>query len=195
MADDEVNVTRAGINKSRLNVLNAGARTGLGLAANFLINRVHAVFALAAPRGRASGRTIRSIGVSPIIFKDGAWRCRVGPSVISGYWLHQGTGPAAGHGPRRPPPVDAILQWIKEKGIVPRSISGGLKGKAGLVYARKRHKKAIVDREMRQLAFMIARKIGRDGTLPFPYLTTAFVASKVEMQKIITQSIINSLRG
>ena len=45
------------------------------------------------------------------------------------------------------PPIDAILQWVKVKPIIPRENNG------------------IIPTE-KQLAYLIARKIGREGTDP-----------------------------
>jgi hypothetical protein len=45
------------------------------------------------------------------------------------------------------PPSDAILEWIKVKPVIPNPINGRIPSQ-------------------KQLAFLIARKIGRDGTQP-----------------------------
>lgn len=52
-----------------------------------------------------------------------------------------------GRKPGKMPPIDAILQWVKVKPIIPRENNG------------------VIPTE-KQLAYLIARKIGRDGTDP-----------------------------
>jgi len=54
-----------------------------------------------------------------------------------------------GRPPGKRPPINAILKWIQQKGITPRS---------GKPMSQK------------SLAFLIARKIGRDGIKPRPVL-------------------------
>lgn len=49
-----------------------------------------------------------------------------------------------GRGPGKMPPIDVIEQWIKIKPVIPEPINGRVP-------------------DTRQLAFLIARKIGRDG--------------------------------
>lgn len=51
-----------------------------------------------------------------------------------------------GRGPGKMPPIDAIEQWIKIKPVIPEARNGKIP-------------------DTRQLAFLIARKIGRDGTV------------------------------
>lgn len=51
-----------------------------------------------------------------------------------------------GRGPGKMPPIDVIEQWIKIKPVIPEPINGRVP-------------------DTRQLAFLIARKIGREGTV------------------------------
>ena len=60
---------------------------------------------------------------------------------LEDYWKYLENGRAAG----KMPPIDAILNWIRVKPIVPIAVSGKVPS-------------------ANQLAFLIARKIGRDGT-------------------------------
>lgn len=60
---------------------------------------------------------------------------------LEDYWKYLENGRKAG----KMPPIDAILQWIRVKPIVPRAVQGRVP-------------------DSRQLAFLIARKIGREGT-------------------------------
>lgn len=50
-----------------------------------------------------------------------------------------------GRGPGKMPPISAIENWIKVKPVVPNSVNGKVP-------------------DTRQLAYLIARKIGREGT-------------------------------
>lgn len=51
-----------------------------------------------------------------------------------------------GRGPGKMPPIDVIEQWIKIKPVIPEARNGKIP-------------------DTRQLAFLIARKIGREGTV------------------------------
>lgn len=59
---------------------------------------------------------------------------------LEDYWKFVENGRRAG----KMPPINAILNWIKVKPIVPRAINGRIP-------------------DTRQLAFLIARKIGNEG--------------------------------
>lgn len=69
------------------------------------------------------------------------------------YWKYIEYGRKAG----KRPPINAILTWVRKKGITPR---GGVK---------------MSDRS---LAFMIAKKIGKVGIQPRPVLFEKIVKSK-----------------
>lgn len=62
---------------------------------------------------------------------------------------------------RKRPPIDMILKWVQQKGL---TMSG--------IAANRRSRK--VRDEQRTLAYLIARKIGKVGTAPHPFLTRAF---------------------
>lgn len=199
---DRVKVTSSNTYRKKLQQLDAGVRQGLTKAGRFFINRVRRTFQAFSPRGHASGRTIRSLTVSPVKIINGVYSCRAGPTTEYSWWLHEGTGPAAGHGPRKQPPVDAIYEWIKEKGLVPTFTTSSKatirKGRFGRIVrttkARKSRSRKDVERDRRALAFLIARKIGRDGTKPFPFMTATYKAVKTDMEKIVVSEIIKSLR-
>lgn len=192
-----VEVSRAGTAKNKLAALDASARAGLLSAGVYLVNRTQRTFQLFAPRGHASGKLIRSLGVSPVMFLpgQGIYRCRVGPGVDYSWWVHQGTGPKAGHGPRKQPPIEAIEAWVREKGLVPKfqTLKVGSGGASRRI--QKRRKAVDIRKAQRDLAFMIARKIGREGTKPFPFLSATFKAVKPDLEKIILSSMIRGLRS
>lgn len=187
----------AGTADQKLKDLELGVRTGMLRSGAFLVARSQRVFQMFAPKGHATGQLLRSLKVTSPVLVNGWWRCRVGPGVKHGWWMHQGTGPAAGHGARRPPPVEPIYLWIKEKGIVPTTVASQTRlasGRFGKGYVVRRRKAKDIEKERRQLAFLIARKIGRVGTKPFPFLISPFKLYKAEMEKIIIASILQSLR-
>lgn len=194
-----VTVTRSNTAKERLRALDSIAKDGLLRGGVYLVNRTKNTINAFAPKGRATGNMIRSLGVSPVKLVNGYLTVRVGPSPRYSWWVHQGTGPKAGHGKRKPPPTDAILSWVKEKGLVPTFTMVKARSKktgrftGGLV--KKRIKKVDVERQQRSLAFLIARKIGREGTAPFPFLTTTFKMERNNVHKIIISSILRGLRG
>ena len=191
MAGDDVIVTRSHTAERKLHDLDMAARAALLKAGAYLVNRTQRTFQLFAPRGHASGQMIRSLSVSPVIRIQGVYLCRVGPRVGYAWWVHRGTGPAAGHGPRGWPPVDAILAWVKEKGLVSKfqrvSLGGSRTG-----YKRKR--RMDIERDQRSLAFLIGRKIAREGTKPFPFLVATFKAVKPDLERILMGSMIQALR-
>ena len=74
---------------------------------------------------------------------------------------------------RRPPPVSAIMEWLRHKGVRPTGTvrPPRIVGEVSSAKQRARMRKAIkvrakADRErpLRRLAWVIARKIGRKGT-------------------------------
>lgn len=72
-----------------------------------------------------------------------------------------------GRKPGKFPPLSAIIKWIEVKRIVPRPDS------KGRVPSTK------------QLAFLIGRKIYRDGIVPRPLLTSALAGSLEPIQKMM----------
>lgn len=80
------------------------------------------------------------------------------------YWKYIESGRKPGG---KMPPEAPILKWIREKGIQPKDTK--IKEK--------------------QLAFLIRRKIGRDGIEPKPMLTKA-----IENNSDIVESIVNAYR-
>lgn len=102
---------------------------------------------------------------------------------LQDYWryLEYGTGK---QGPRqrerKAPPQLAILEWIKAKPVIP------YKGKDGKIPTQ------------RQLAFLIARKIARDGTRPFYFMRESIEEYRGDImdkcRKAIAQDIVNWIK-
>lgn len=65
-----------------------------------------------------------------------------------------------GRRPGKRPPIDAILNWVRVKNIIPTPMTL----KSG---------KSIIPTQ-RSLAFLISRKIGEEGITPKPYLQNTF---------------------
>lgn len=84
-----------------------------------------------------------------------------------------------GRGPGKQPPIDAIEQWVRIKPVVPRAINGRVP-------------------DTRQLAFLIARKIGREGIEPKHYLRDTMYSEEVNiiinaLKRTLTEQIIKSI--
>ena len=79
---------------------------------------------------------------------------------LEDYWKYVEYG-TRGY-PRKRPPIDAIEQWIKVKPIIPDPINGKIPS-------------------TRQLAFLISRKIGMEGTKAQRPLEKAVYSDKMEM--------------
>ena len=88
-----------------------------------------------------------------------------------------------GRGPGKMPPIDAIAQWIKVKPVIPDPINGKVP-------------------DTRQLAFLIARKIGREGIEGrYPLRKTVYSDKmeaiindiKTEITKQLKQQFIDSI--
>ncbi len=193
-----VNTSRSNTYKRKLQQLDAGVRAGIIAAGRYFIIRTRRTIELFAPRGRATGLMIRSLTVSPVRLINGVYSARAGPTVDYSWWVHQGTGPAAGHGPRKMPPVDAILGWVKEKGLVPTFTmvqNRAPSGRFAKGFRKKGRRRVDIERDRRTLAFLIARKIGREGTKPFPFMTATFKAIKADMEQILISHIVRSLKA
>lgn len=88
------------------------------------------------------------------------------------YWKYVEYGRRAG----KMPPIDAIARWITIKPIVPNPINGRVP-------------------DTRQLAFLIARKIGRDGIEGRKPITETVYSDTVEtMLNDIKSAIVGQLK-
>lgn len=80
-----------------------------------------------------------------------------------------------GRGPGKMPPISKIEEWIRIKPIVPNAVDGKVP-------------------DTRQLAFMIARKIGRVGTPAFYPLHTTLTSQDTEILiSAIKQEILKQI--
>lgn len=86
---------------------------------------------------KASGNLIKSIKSIKISFSSSKYE---GYISLANYWKYVEYGRKAG----KFPPVDKILKWIKIKPVLPRPVNG-------------------IKPTEKQLAFLISRKIARDG--------------------------------
>ena len=77
--------------------------------------------------------------------------------LLPEYWQYVEYGRRAG----KQPPIEAIEEWIRVKPIIPYAINGKVP-------------------DTRQLAFLIARKIGREGTEGKKPLTNAMYSDNAE---------------
>ena len=76
--------------------------------------------------------------------------------LLPEYWQYVEYGRRAG----KQPPIEAIEEWIRVKPIIPYAINGKVP-------------------DTRQLAFLIARKIGREGTEGKKPLTNAMIMQRI----------------
>ena len=77
--------------------------------------------------------------------------------LLPEYWEYLEYGRRAG----KQPPIESIEEWIRVKPIIPYAINGKVP-------------------DTRQLAFLIARKIGREGTVGKKPLTNAMYSDTAE---------------
>ena len=91
---------------------------------------------------------------------------------LEDYWKYVEYGRKSG----KMPPISAIEDWIRVKPVIPDSTSGRIP-------------------DTRQLAFLIARKIGRDGTPPqLPLKRTIESPETDSLLNLIKQEIIQQVK-
>lgn len=97
-------------------------------------------------------------------------------------WVDQGIKP----GGKQPPPAK-MLQWVQTRGLRPKAASGIPESKAGL------------PRTDRSLAFLIGRKIARDGIPATNVLSSAMNEVQYPLanglNEVITQAIVDIIAG
>ena len=92
---------------------------------------------------------------------------------LEDYWKYVENGRPAG----KQPPISAIEEWIRVKPIIPDSRSGRIP-------------------DTRQLAYLISRKIGRDGTPPQLPLKRMLESSDTDsLLNLIKQEIITQIKS
>jgi hypothetical protein len=134
------------------------------------------------PKGIATGHTYRSITISPPYMDGNYMRVKVGPTTKYAWWLHFGRKP--GKMPLKLvdgklQPVPSLVDWVKEKHISGSYSTSG----------RRRGGKARREAEDLDVAWAIARSIGRHGTKPFPFLTVGFRQSKAAALRVFQRTL------
>lgn len=94
---------------------------------------------------------------------------------LEDYWKYVEYGRRAG----KRPPISAIEEWIRVKPVIPNAINGRIP-------------------DTRQLAFLIARKIGRDGIPAKKPLSNTMWSNEVntiidDIKRTLTEQIIKSI--
>lgn len=179
-------VTRAGNLENNLSRYQRALPGALTAAGQVVVTRTRRIFVLFRPRGWATGHTVRSLTISPPFMDGGYMRVKVGPTTKYSWWLHFGRKPG------RMPPVDAILDWVREKHIAGTYAVTGA-GKRG--YPRYKRQGSRAQRQMEDIsmAWAIAKGIARKGTRPFPFLTTGFRQSKNDALEAFRKSLLREL--
>lgn len=85
------------------------------------------------------------------------------------YWKYLENG----RKPGKMPPVEKILQWVKVKPVLPRERNGKVP-------------------TQKQLAFLIARKIGREGTKPTHLLQKTM--DDMKLKKLVTAAVLKVMK-
>lgn len=161
-----------------------GALTAAGMV---VVTRTQRIFVLFRPRGIASGHTYRSLTVSqPYMDNEGYMRVKVGPTTKYSWWLHFGRGPG------KRPPVQNILDWVKEKNIAGSYAHTG-SGTRGYPRYGRRGSRRRQEAEDLSAAFAIATAIGKHGTRPFPFLTVAFRQSRRDALRVFLRALAQGL--
>lgn len=93
------------------------------------------------------------------------------------YWKYIEAGRRAG---AKMPPLDVIEKWINVRRIIPHSMTL----KSG---------KTVIP-SVKQLSFLIARKISRDGIRPRPFFKQSFESAKREFLHKIEEAVITDIK-
>jgi hypothetical protein len=160
-----------------------GALTAAG---KVVVTRTHRIFVLFRPRGWATGHTVRSLTVSPPYMDGRYMKVKVGPTTKYSWWLHFGRGPG------KMPPIQNILDWVKEKHIAGTyRVVGTHRGR----YPRYERSGGRAQREREDLdtAWAIARAIARKGTKPFPFLIVGFRQSKGAALQVFRRALMQGV--
>lgn len=109
-------------------------------------------------------------------------------NVNYGVFVHEGTRPHF-------PPIEPILHWVKQKGIgqeikYKASGKGTLKGSA---YKQVKTKNGLTERayskEVRSVAYAIAKSISRKGTRGVKFFEIAYAQAKPEIIRKIKETL------
>jgi hypothetical protein len=129
---------------------------------------------------------MRSYTVSPPVYDGQFLRVKVGSTQNYAFWAHFGRPPG------KAPPPDAMLDWVKEKKIAG---TYGITGSGLGRYPRYKRQgsRPDIDREDRQAAYLIGRKIAREGTKGFPALLVAFHQAKDAAMDVFIQTLLTQV--
>lgn len=123
--------------------------------------------------GYQDGQLYRTLSYS-VSTGTGGWVISVS---LENYWKYIESGRRAG---AKFPPLDAIEKWIVRKQIIPHSMTL----KSG---------KTVIP-SVKQLSFLIARKISRDGIRPRPLFKQSFESAKREFLHIIEEAVLADIK-
>jgi len=96
---------------------------------------------------------------------------------LEDYWKYIENGRRAG---AKMPPLEAIEKWIRVKQIIPHPMT------------LKSGKRVLPS--VKQLSFLIARKISRDGIRPRPFFKQSFEQAKAEYLSKITEAVQQDIK-
>lgn len=116
---------------------------------------------------KASGNLIKSLKPVSIVFEGYRY---TGSISLASYWKYV----EYGRKPGKFPPVNKILDWIRVKPVIPRPING-------------------IKPTQKQLAFLISRKIARDGIKPGNQFEEALNLTWAKDSKMISDAITADL--
>ena len=118
------------------------------------------------------GQLYRTLSYS-VSTGTGGWVISV---YLENYWKYI----ESGRRPGKMPPLDVIEKWINVRRIIPHSMTL----KSG---------KTVIP-SVKQLSFLIARKISRDGIRPRPFFKQSFESAKREFLHIIEEAVIADIK-
>jgi len=179
-------VTRGAKMRENLERYQRALPAALTAAGMVVVTRVQRIFVLFKPSGWATGHTVRSVTVSPPYYDGTYMRVKVGPTTAYAWYTEFGRKPG------KRPPIQAIIDWVKEKHLSGTYAVVGTK-RGGYPRYKRSGTKRVKGREDRQLAFLIARKIGEEGTKPHPYLTAGFRQSKDAALRVFVNMIAQGM--
>ena len=120
------------------------------------------------------GQLYRTLSYSVKMDNNSSWLISIS---LEEYWKYIEAGRRAG---AKMPPLDVIEKWINVRQIIPHSMTL----KSG---------KTVIP-SVKQLSFLIARKISRDGIRPRPFFKQSFESAKREFLHIIEEAVIADIK-
>lgn len=123
--------------------------------------------------GYQDGQLYRTLNYS-VKMNNTSWLISIS---LEEYWRYIEYGRRAG---AKMPPLDVIEKWINVRQIIPHSMTL----KSG---------KTVLP-SVKQLSFLIARKISRDGIRPRPFFKQSFESAKREFLHKIEEAIIADIK-